>query len=74
MTQHRFRTAALVGEWRPTRRQACEDALRARQARPGQGEPGNMIWSVPGEIESVGRVASNPRWSEEPPPARHVLS
>ena len=52
MTQHRFRTAALVGEWRPTHSQACRDALKARQARPDEGAPDHMIWAVPGEIES----------------------
>ena len=51
MTQHRFRTTALVGEWRPTYRQACQDALRAKQARPDERGPDNMTWAVPGEIE-----------------------
>jgi hypothetical protein len=50
--QHRFRTAALVGEWRETRQLACEDALRARQARPDEREPDQVVWTVPGEIES----------------------
>lgn len=52
MAQHRFRTAALVGEWRPTYHQACQDALRAKQARPDECAPDNMVWTVPGEIES----------------------
>ena len=52
MTQHRFRTAALVGEWRPTYRQACLDALKARQARGDERAPGEIVWAVPGEIES----------------------
>jgi hypothetical protein len=52
MAQHRFRTTALIGEWRATFRQACEDALRARQARPDERAPKRMIWMVPGEIES----------------------
>jgi hypothetical protein len=52
MAQHRFRTVALVGEWRPTRREACEDAFRARQARPDDRAPDALIWAVPGVIES----------------------
>ena len=52
MTQHRFRTVALVGEWRPTYRQACEDALRTRQARSDARAPDRLVWTVPGEIES----------------------
>ena len=52
MTQHRFRTVALVGEWRPTYRQACEDALKARQARADARAPERLIWAVPGEIET----------------------
>jgi hypothetical protein len=51
MAQHRFRTAALIGEWRPTYRQACQDALRAGQARDEERAPGFMVWAVPGEIE-----------------------
>ena len=52
MTQHRFRTAALIGQWRPTYRQACEDALRARQARLDECAPDRVIWAVPGTIET----------------------
>jgi hypothetical protein len=52
MAQHRFRTAALIGEWRPTRREACEDAFRARQARPDSRSPGQPVWAVPGMIET----------------------
>jgi hypothetical protein len=52
MTPHRFRTAALVGEWRPTYRQACQDALRTKQARPDERAPDDIVWAVPGEIES----------------------
>ena len=55
MAQHRFRTAALIGEWRPTRREACEDAFRTRQANPDAGSPDQPIWTVPGEIESHSR-------------------
>jgi hypothetical protein len=52
MAQHRFRTAALIGEWRPTRREACEDAFRTKQAYPDTRSPDRPIWAVPGMIES----------------------
>jgi hypothetical protein len=52
MARHRFRTAALVGEWRRTYRQACQDALQAKQARVDERAPDAMVWAVPGEIES----------------------
>ena len=51
MIQHRYRTAALVGEWRETRRQACEDALKARQAYPDETQSDGIGWAVPGFIE-----------------------
>ena len=54
MMQHRFRTAALVGEWRLTRQQAYEDALRARQAQRHRHAPDGIRWIVPGEIETGG--------------------
>jgi hypothetical protein len=52
MPQHRFRTAALVGLWRPTREQACRDALNARQCRLDGSRPDGVAWAVPGEIEA----------------------
>ena len=56
MAQHRFRTVAIVGAWRPTREQACQDALRARLARPDAASPDGLCWRVPGKIErAVGR-------------------
>jgi len=67
MIRHRFRTAVLIGEWRPTRRQACDDALRARQAHGDARAPDRMIWAVPGVIESD----CGPGSSEEPRPVFH---
>ena len=52
MIRHRYRTAALVGEWRPNRRKAVLDALRAGQARRDDGAPDGACWAVPGEIET----------------------
>ncbi len=53
MTQHRFRTTAIIGEWRPTREEACQDALKAGLARADQREPDGVSWNVPLEIEMV---------------------
>lgn len=52
MVQHRYRTAAIVGRWCRTRAQACKDALRAGLAYPDKSLPDNMLWAVPGEIET----------------------
>ena len=58
MVQHRYRTAAFLGRWHPTRRQACQDALRAGVARPGASGRDRLIWLVPGEIETMREVAA----------------
>jgi len=55
MIQHRFRTTALVGEWRPTRKEACQDALKTGLMRPDDDEPDGMRWAVPGVIEITDR-------------------
>jgi hypothetical protein len=48
--QFRYRTAVLVGLWRDTRERACNDAVRAGQAKTvGDGEV--LEWVVPGSIE-----------------------
>jgi hypothetical protein len=55
MGSFRYRTAALVGDWRSTEDEAMEDAVRARQVIvAGSAE---RRWLVPGAIE-----AHNP-WS-----------
>jgi hypothetical protein len=51
MAQYRFRTAAIVGEWRPSRAQACDDALKTRQAQPDGRNRDGVAWRVPGMIE-----------------------
>ena len=51
MAQHRFRTAAIIGEWRASREQAFQDALRARQALFDETCPDGVHWLVPGRIE-----------------------
>lgn len=55
MAQHRYRTVAIVGEWRATRQQACRDALKARQAEPDGASPDGVHWLVPGTIEKDDR-------------------
>jgi hypothetical protein len=49
--RYRYRTAVLIGPWRSTPEQAAEDAVRARQAAPRDGEPDHIRWIVPGSIE-----------------------
>lgn len=69
MAQHRYRTATLLGRWFPTRGEACQDALRAGQARLDDSLPDRLCWAVPGEIETEGRD----RWADKPsssPPRR----
>jgi hypothetical protein len=52
MAQHRYRTATILGRWCSTRDEACQDALRAGQARLKDNLPDNLLWAVPGEIET----------------------
>jgi hypothetical protein len=52
MTQHRYRTATMLGRWCLTREEACGDALRAGQARRDETLPDKILWAVPGEIET----------------------
>ena len=47
----RFRTAVLVGRWRPTIEQAVEDAIAQRQAAREESRPNGLLWHVPGFIE-----------------------
>ena len=50
---YRYRTAALVGPWRKTARQAVLDALRARQVRREERDRHALRWLVPGRIEET---------------------
>jgi len=52
MAQYRYRTVALVGEWRTTREHACLDAMKARQCRVADGRRDGIEWLVPGRIET----------------------
>ena len=47
---YRYRTAVLVGSWRPTREAAIADAIKAKQASAGS-EGDEISWIVPGKIE-----------------------
>ena len=48
---YRYRTAVLAGHWRPSSRQAIEDAIKAKQAAPDGSAQGGFRWMVPGWIE-----------------------
>jgi hypothetical protein len=51
MPSFRYRTAVVIGRWRPTRRDALADAVKSGFAR-WEGEPWNEVaWRFPGEIE-----------------------
>jgi hypothetical protein len=54
MAQHRYRTAALIGKWRLTRKEACRDAINAGQARHDPEDPDGMTWALPAVIEMTG--------------------
>ena len=47
----RFRTAALVGPWRPTAGQAAADAVAKGQAMRDESEPHGIRWRVAGSIQ-----------------------
>ena len=59
MSRFRYRTAALTGPWRETRREAMRDAARAKQALIDEQDPEAIEWIVPGRIEEV-RGAATP--------------
>ena len=48
---YRYRTAVLVGSWRASREAAIADAIKAKQAAPGDEDPSAINWIVPGKIE-----------------------
>lgn len=49
---HRYRTDILLGPWRLTRQAALDDAVFAGQATRFGAEDGDVVWRVPGEIET----------------------
>jgi len=49
---YRYRTPALVGEWRTSAEQACEDAIRARQA--DRDDDGSVKWRASARLEANG--------------------
>ena len=49
--RYRYRTSALTGPWRESHEDAVGDAVKAKQARPDETQPGGIMWIVPGEIE-----------------------
>lgn len=51
MYAYRYRTALVLGPWRPTRREAVEDAVRCRFARWHEQGRDGVEWRFPGEIE-----------------------
>jgi hypothetical protein len=59
LSRYRYRTAALTGPWRETRREAMRDAAKAKQALIEENDPDAIEWIVPGRIEEV-RGAATP--------------
>lgn len=53
MGPFRYRTAALTGPWRESRREAMRDAARAKQALIDEKDPEAIEWIVPGKIEET---------------------
>ena len=51
MSRYRYRTAALSGPWRDSRREAMLDAAKAKQALVDDRKPDSIEWIVPGKIE-----------------------
>ena len=58
--QWRYRTRVLAGPWRPTVRQAAEDAIAQGQALRDDTEPHGLRWRVPGAIEVNGDGGAMP--------------
>ena len=50
---YRYRTAALVGPWRKSARQAVLDAVRAHLVRREGRDRQTLRWLVPGRIEEM---------------------
>jgi hypothetical protein len=50
---YRYRTAALVGPWRKSARQAVLDAVRAHLVRREGRDKKSLRWLVPGRIEET---------------------
>ena len=61
MSEYRYRTAALTGPWRETRREAICDAAKAKQAMIDEKDPEAIEWIVPGRIEEVRSAAAPTR-------------
>lgn len=54
MRQFRYRTSVLTGRWRDRYEDAVADAARARQLVYDAENPGDIRWTVPGQIEQRG--------------------
>jgi hypothetical protein len=48
--RYRYRTPALVGVWRRSAQEACDDAVSARQA--DRGEDGRIVWRASARLEA----------------------
>ena len=48
--RYRYLTAALAGEWRESRAEACTDAVRARQA--DRGDDGRITWRGSAKLQT----------------------
>jgi hypothetical protein len=56
MSAFRYKTAAVYGRWRDTRREAMRDAVRDGFARWQDRSWRALIWRLPGEIEEGERA------------------
>jgi len=67
--RYRYKTAALLGGWKATAEEACQDAIRARQAV--RAEDGTMAWVGSAGLEAASTEGAARRISE---PARRSAS
>ena len=56
MPRFRYRTEALIGPWRETRKDAEGDAVAAGQAVFAAHPDGPLVWRVLGDIEAQDEV------------------
>ena len=54
MSRYRYRTRALVGQWRETAEEAADDAVRAGQAIRVATDASELRWRIMGRIEQEG--------------------
>lgn len=50
--RYRYRTIVLLGAWKESAEEACDDAIRAKQAI--REDDGTITWRVSGSLEAAG--------------------